>query len=70
MSVAITELERSGLLVKESYFPLSSWQGNVQPVPAQPVLSRLRLPVLTMSVKTGARLGIPRVPGLRSGFLV
>lgn len=68
--MAIAELEPSGLPVKENYFPISSWQGNVQPVPAQPVLSRLKLPVLTMSVKTGARLGIPQVPGLRSGFLV
>lgn len=50
------------------YFFLAA--ATLQAALAQPVLSRLSLSGLTMSVKTGARLGIPWVPGLRSGFLV
>lgn len=51
-----------------SLFLLGS--SDLQAVLAQLVLSRLSLPGLTVSVKAGARLGIPWVPGLRSGFLV
>lgn len=44
--------------------------GSFQAVPAQPVLSSLNLPDLTASVKTGARLGILWVVGLRPSFLM
>ena len=69
VGMGIAELEPSGLLVNSSISLFLLGSSNFQAILAQLVLSSLSLPGLTVSVKTGARLGIPRVPGWWSGFL-
>lgn len=69
VGIVIAELELSGFLVKSSISLFLLGSSNFQAILAQLVLSSLSLPGLTVSVKTGARLGIPQVPGWGSGFL-